>query len=508
MTSGEELPKVTPYLLRRAGDLCPRRLAREVDGSERSADPVNRSRMRDALLRAARDAHAELRAPTGEWFEGLGADLEPEEQAVLRQAAQWYVRIFGDRAARLDDVDIGEPTALPRRAVRLGGWLDLVVTDGDGRREVRLLELWDGRVPAADPLELEPAKVAVLRLARELGAQPLRVVWADLVRGLVRERAVDAGDDLAALGAWLDERLEIVTRRCATPDAIAGSDCGTCGHVAGCDAHPSGAHGSTRRGDLRPGIITLTPTGIDTWRRCAREWRNATLLQVPASDEPFPSSGAGHGIRMHDLLRFVHEHGDCADTGHVDDVLTAHGLGDDERVRDEVHRHVTRCPRGARAVGHEHTVARFHRKPFPLFMATARIDALWEHDGILDARDYKTGRAYVDRVAHDPQARLQAWALAPLAERLGLGLRIRFEHLSADVDDDPEPFDPDADDLATIEDELHAVVVAMRAEAAWAGPGDPAVCTMCRYRSICPVSLAPAVPIWPTLEDEIATADR
>ena len=32
--------------------------------------------------------------------------------------------------------------------------------------------------------------------------------------------------------------------------------------------------------------------------------------------------------------------------------------------------------------------------PPPMFMATARIDAVWVHDGLLDARDYKTGRLW------------------------------------------------------------------------------------------------------------------
>jgi hypothetical protein len=147
-------------------------------------------------------------------------------------------------------------------------------------------------------------------------------------------------------------------------------------------------------------------------------------------------------------------------------------------------------------------------------MATARLDALWLVDGpggsggsggsVLDAHDYKTGKVWNDRVADDAQARLQAWVLAPLAEARGARLRITFEHLAAEVLDDPEPFEPDADDLEAIGAELHATVLEIRAEAdagEWAGVADTELCGRCRYRSICPVSAAPAVPVWPTYDE-------
>ncbi len=135
-------------------------------------------------------------------------------------------------------------------------------------------------------------------------------------------------------------------------------------------------------------------------------------------------------------------------------------------------------------------------------MATARFDALWVHDGVLDARDYKTGQVWSDRVADDAQARLQAWVLAPLAEQLGLRVRIVFEHLAAEVLDDPEPFEPDAEDLAAIAEELRHEVESIRAEATFAGVADTEVCRRCRYRSICPDSAVEGVPMWPVVEPE------
>jgi hypothetical protein len=494
VANAEALPKVTPYLLRRADSMCARRLAREFEGGERSSDPVNRSRLRDAFLAAARDAHAEVRAPTRADFAGIGAELEPEEQAVLAQAGAWYVAVFGDRPVRYEEHGLDAPSVSPRRKLRIGGWVDLAVVGPDGAKELRHLELWGGRNPIEDPLELESVRVEVLRLSGWAVDQPLRVVWADLVHGVVRERTVPVTSELPELTRWFEERVEVVRHRAATPDAQMGEDCGTCSFVAACPEHPTGAHFSTHRRDLLPGILTVTPTALDTWRRCPREWRNAYVLSIPASNA---DQGTDHGRKMHDVLRLVHEHGSCHDGDHVDDVLAAHGLEVDERVRAELARHARRCPLGATTIGHEITRARFHRKPFPAFMATARIDALWRHDGYLAAHDYKTGQRWSDRVADDAQARLQAWVLAPLAAELGLRIRVVFEHLSAEVVDDPEPFEPDDDDLAAIEEELRRAVETIRSETAFAGVADAEVCGRCRYRSICPDSAVLAESSWP-----------
>jgi PD-(D/E)XK nuclease superfamily len=492
-------PKVTPYLLRRADRACARRLARSVEGGERSSDPVNRSRVRDAFLAAARDAHAELRKPEPAHFERLGEDLFPEERRVLEQAAHWYVGIFGARAARSVDVGLDEPTWSKRLGVRLGGWVDLALVDDTGAKELRQFELWNGRAPVDDPLELESVRAAVLRLARWVGDDPLRVVWADLVRGLAVERTVDVSSELPALREWLDERLAVVRTRLADPVATPGVDCDGCAFVAGCPAHPTGAHFSSRRSSLLPGIITLTPTALDVWHRCERAWRNRHLLHLPPSDG---DPGTAHGQQLHDVLRFVHEHGSCRDRAHVVEVLAAHGFDQSARMAEQLERHARRCPDAAEALGHEATHARFHRTPLPLFMATARIDALWLHNGVLDAHDYKTGRLWNDRVREDRQARLQAWVLAPLAARLGARVRITFEHLSVEVTEDPEPFEPDADDLLAIEEELRSAVASMRNDEDYVGVADAATCTHCRYRSICTDSATPGEPGWPRVEDE------
>jgi len=492
----ELLPRVTPYLLRRADDMCARRLCNEYEGGAQSHDPVHRARMRDAFLAAVRDVHAELTTPALAMFDGIGADLEPEERRVLEQATRWYVEIFGDRAARLHEHGLDDPTVSKARGVRIGGWVDLTVVDADDAFELRQFELWSGRAPVDDPLDLDAVKVAVLRLSKWCDERPLRITWADLVHGVVRERVVDVAGALPELRGWFDDRLERVRARVGDPTAVAvaGDDCGSCKFVSGCPEHPKGANFGRRRDHL-PGIITLTPTSLGAWRRCPREWHDHYVLNVPASDgDPSPS----HGQQLHAMLGLVHETGSCRDAGHVEDVLAAHGLDGDERTRAEIANHVRRCPHPAQALGHEITAARFHRLPMPMFMASARIDALWVHDGVLDARDYKTGRVWSEEVSHDEQARLQAYVLAPRAAAAGLRLRIAFEHLSSEVADDPTPFEPDDDDVLAIEEELRLVVSEIRNES-FDGVADPEVCVRCRYRSICPESATPSEPIWPSV---------
>ncbi len=253
--------------------------------------------------------------------------------------------------------------------------------------------------------------------------------------------------------------------------------------------------------DLRPEILSLTPTAVETWGRCRREFMSSYLLGLPRSDEgPSPDQG----LLVHDMLRHLHRRGSCRDAAHVEDVLVAHGLSTSTTIRGYVERHVRRCPTEVEDERHELERARFHRRPAPMFMATGRIDAVWVHDGLLDARDYKTGRMEADRVGDDSRARLQAWLLEPAAARRGLRLRVSYECLAAEVPDDPQPFEPDRDELEAIEDELRGVAEAIWREQDFTGVADPDLCRACRYRSICPDSAATSQPLWPTIEDNLA----
>jgi hypothetical protein len=247
---------------------------------------------------------------------------------------------------------------------------------------------------------------------------------------------------------------------------------------------------------LLPDIVSVTPSNYDDFVQCERRFLNRHLLGLPASD---PGSANATGLLAHDMLRIIHSHGSCADAGHVADVLAGHDA-DDDYVRQLVDRHAARCPSNdVEGSAHERTFARFHKLPPPMFMATARIDAVWVHDGLLDARDYKTGKLWHERVADAPAAKVQAFVLAPAALRRGLRLRLRYEFLSADVPDDPDPWEPDTDDLAAIEEELRAAVERMSTIDDWVGIADENVCKHCVYRSICRDSAARGEAAWPVL---------
>ena len=229
-------------------------------------------------------------------------------------------------------------------------------------------------------------------------------------------------------------------------------------------------------------VVGLSPTTVYRWRRCRRHYLLRNVLQLPAVDG---GPWADEGLKVHAILRIAHEHGSCADKEWLDEVVENHAMSDADRLRGFLDRHATRCPQGAETLGHELELARLHREPAPVFMATASIDAAWIHDGVLDARDYKTGAGWTGELADDPRARVQAHVLAPEASRRGLRLRLRYEYLSGEVGEDPPSWEPDADQLAAIDEELRHIAEAMRAEREFAGVADAAVCRFCEYRSIC-----------------------
>lgn len=238
-------------------------------------------------------------------------------------------------------------------------------------------------------------------------------------------------------------------------------------------ALPARLHGS---------IVPLSPTTAWRWQRCRRLFLLRNLMQLPGVDA---GPWSAEGSRIHAVLHQLHRDGSCRDPQAVDDIVASYATGDDDRLRGFITRHRARCPDDADYEGGEVPLARFHREPHPLFTVSATIDALWVHDGVLDARDYKTGARGSGRLADDVRARVQAWLLSRRAEAKGLRLRIRYEFLAPEVDEDPPAWEPDADELAVVEEELRATAQAIRAERDFPGASDPAICNWCEYRSIC-----------------------
>ena len=127
---------------------------------------------------------------------------------MLAQAARWYVQLFGTRPVMLHEHGLDQPTESPRRGLRIGGWIDLTVVDAAGGRN-SVSSTSGAAAPRRSRPTSESVRLAVLRLSRWIGDDPLRVVWTDLVRGNQREAVVDARD-IDTLRTWFDERVDVV----------------------------------------------------------------------------------------------------------------------------------------------------------------------------------------------------------------------------------------------------------------------------------------------------------
>ena len=257
--------------------------------------------------------------------------------------------MFGDRPVRYHDHGLEHPSLSRQRGVRIGGWVDLAVVGVDGTKEYRHLDLWAGRPPDDQPLDLAPIRVAGSGCAG--GSATTHSVWCGPTSCAARcgsrpsrpttSTPWSAGSTSASRppGDARPNRWRRWVTTVARADTLPCAPSTRAGPRRGC-----------ARADLLPGIVHLSPTSIDRWDRCGREWRNADVLRIPRSDA---DGGGDHGSRTHGLLRLVHDEGSCRDTAHVHDVLARHGVDADPRVQAEPASHVRRCPEGATSLGHE-----------------------------------------------------------------------------------------------------------------------------------------------------------
>lgn len=229
----EELPRVTGSMLRRADEMCRRRLAKELNGARRHANRAGDARFAVAnrVTADARLAHAAGGAPRAEAFVPP-ADLAPEQQHLYRAAVRGYLAAFGDRPVRTAELGFSEP--LPELGVQLVGDAGLAVEAPDGTKELRLLGLGGRRGGVLDDVDVNLALVRT----RAWAPEGLRLVAADLLdqRATVVEPELP-GDRERAL-AWLAARVGRLRAHAAHGGARAGSDCAWCPFVAGCEKHP------------------------------------------------------------------------------------------------------------------------------------------------------------------------------------------------------------------------------------------------------------------------------
>jgi hypothetical protein len=219
-------------MLRRADEMCRRRLKHEHTGDKRSANSSGSARfaVSNRLSADARLAHAELAPPSADAFVEP-RDLEPEQRALYRAAVQGYVLEFGDRPGRA--VDLGWQTHLDDVDVDLVADPGIALDLPDGRRELRVL-LFGARSRGASLLDAVNRRVALVRTA-EWAPDQLTIVAADLIERQVQRDTPDLARERAEAMAWISERVERVKQLAADGRARAGADCAGCPFIAGCE---------------------------------------------------------------------------------------------------------------------------------------------------------------------------------------------------------------------------------------------------------------------------------
>ena len=237
MATTDAPPRITPYLLRMADAMCPRRLRSIYQGLKGDDGAFLRGRVRDALVEDARAAHAEMRPPEASSF-FVREELLPEERLVYRKAADGYLELFADEPVVAAD---HEPFDRPLewREFRLGGWIDLAVERPSGVKELRQFELWGGPL-RPDPFDPDATAIlcAVLRLAKWAGNGTLVVRHVDPVGRRIEEQELEMARDLPELKTRFYQRLSILKLRASVqrPTPVPGQECAGCAFVAGCEA--------------------------------------------------------------------------------------------------------------------------------------------------------------------------------------------------------------------------------------------------------------------------------
>jgi len=232
----DELPRVTPSLLRRADAMCRRRLAHEHAGGKAHANRTADARfaVSNRVEADARLAQSEFGCPRPEAFVDP-TDLEPEQRRWYRAAARGYLGFFGEVPGVV--VDLGWATTVPELGVALTGNAGLAVELGEGARELRLLR-FGGRRAGARLLDAVDISIALLRTA-EWADTNLHIIAVDVLNQDVVEHTSVLPADRSQADNWFAQRVDDVMRAADDGRARAGTDCLGCPFVAGCEQHRS-----------------------------------------------------------------------------------------------------------------------------------------------------------------------------------------------------------------------------------------------------------------------------
>jgi len=230
----EVLPQITPAHLRRADEMCRRRLAHEVNGGKRHANKTADMRfaVSNRVEADARLAQSESGSPRAEAFVEP-RELEPEQQALYRAAARGYLDAFGDTSARI--VELGFRTSIPELGVELSSNLGLPAELDDGRRELRKILVGSQR--GAKLLDRVDIRVALVR-TEEWAPEQLEIVVVDVIDQRRAAHAPDLETDRAEARTWIGDRVARVLELASDPRPRAGRDCQGCAFISGCSKHP------------------------------------------------------------------------------------------------------------------------------------------------------------------------------------------------------------------------------------------------------------------------------
>jgi hypothetical protein len=225
----DELRRVTPALLRRAEQMCPRRLKHEYEsGKKLNRHSDARFEVSNRVSEDARLAHAEMVAPRPEAFVDP-SDVEPEQRALYRAAATGYLRMFGVDAVLAED--IGRSTDEPELGVRLSGTPGLAVKHADGHAEVRVLRIGS----SGSLLDDTDIRFTLLRAGAWAGAA-LDITAVDLLDCRQIACTLDVEAELPGARSWLAERITVIEGRVDRDRPVAGIDCRGCTCIPGCPA--------------------------------------------------------------------------------------------------------------------------------------------------------------------------------------------------------------------------------------------------------------------------------
>src|SRR4051794_28573752 len=230
-----EYTKITSRHLRRADEMCRRRLAKELDDQRGNPPGQARFGVSNRLTNDVRLAHTEFAPPDPRGFV-VPAEMLPEQQRLYQAAVAGYLALFGDEPARA--IDTRFDTALDVLEVRLVGDIG-VALETDNGCELRVLRIGERGFNQAllDDVDL---RFVVLRAAVwATGRGPLRVVAADVLQVAQAELTVDVDAQLADARAWLEDRVQAIRALADDPRPRAGHDCLGCRFVNGCIAHRS-----------------------------------------------------------------------------------------------------------------------------------------------------------------------------------------------------------------------------------------------------------------------------